>query len=304
MKILYIANHNQVSSNDDEGAIADALTRLGHTVVCAPEADPSHDIDKHWNADLVLSHKWADPQALYRLKRAKKVCWWFDRVNGELDDPTLARRNAARMDWFRKMTPHINLGFCSDGDWVDADRTEKMVYLSQGADDRIAGTDRTVREKRFDILFVGNATGGVGRKRFVREMQTRWGKRFHHVPQGIYQERLRHLVALSRVVVAPPTPCSDRYWSNRVYIMLGFGAFLLHPRCGDLRFQYEDGKELLTYNSMGELHDILLALLAVGEDDRRGRIAAAGLGRTLRDHTYLRRCETLLETLRLRLGLR
>jgi hypothetical protein len=290
MRVLFVARHNQANSNDDEGAITHALLRLGHEVHALPEdyatAAPVTGYD------LCLFLKWRNPEAFRRIK-FPKAFWYFDRVGA--DDPSLAARGAARAAWMRETVPLVDVGFLTDGDHVAADASGKLVWLPQGADERVVG--RGVGEPQYDVLFTGIGKGG-GRDRvsFVEEMRARYGERFRHVERGVHGRALADLVARSRIVVAPDAPATDRYWSNRVYVTLGFGGFLLHPWCEGLTRQYEQYEEVAYYRSREELHEMISTYLRV--PSTRAEISEAGLERTLSANLYRHRVETLLRVCR------
>jgi hypothetical protein len=201
----------------------------------------------------------------------------------------------------RAVLPYVSLGFCTDGDWVDTGGSPKLIWLPQGADGRITGPGRCDRcalcgsdFKEVDVLFTGNGTAGAARRTFVEEMTARWGPRFRHVPSGLYRERLRDAVAGARIVVAPDYPVSDRYWSNRVYTALGFGAFLLHRSSEGLEEQYPHGRGLVYYDTRDELHGLIEKYLDF--PGTRAAVAEEGLRETLRNHLYLDRCRSLINT--------
>jgi hypothetical protein len=300
MRVVYVAHHGQRNA-DDEGAIAHAFRHLGHEVV---------EVDERYGhkamglkADLLLFHKWGDHVSIATF-HCPKVFWWFDLIDWRGDD-TLMRRCANRIDWMKRITPLVDVGFLSDGDWVDRDpgNSGKLYWLPQGADGRVAGYVQPLAGEKPgpDVLFCGIAKGG-GRDRisFVEEMGKRYRGRFHHVSHGVYREDLRKLVGSAKVVVAPDSPVTDRYWSNRVYNMLGFGAFLLHPYCERLAGMYADGHELVLYQDRHDLFDKLDHFLSddaqVAEDRRR--VAGNGLTRTLREHLYVNRVSSLLDVCR------
>lgn len=233
--------------------------------------------------------------------KCPKVFWWFDLIN--FPDPTIARRCRARRLWMKTVLPHVDLGFVTDGTWQAGNGGGKLIWLPQGADGRIVGRGFSTRPPALTpvpILFTGIRDGGIGRASFVDEMQARYGGDFRHVNSGVYRRALADLIASSEIVVAPDAPVSGRYWSNRVYNALGFGAFLLHPYCGGLASQYEDRREIVYYRSRGELHE-LIAYYRQRPEERRA-IADAGLARTLREHTYEHRVASLIQTVRERLG--
>lgn len=299
-KIVFVARHG-VGFADDEGAITHALTALGHEVVCIHERK-GKSVRHIRDADLLLFLKWDDAHALSQA-RCPRAFWYFDLVDWP-SDPTLARRCAQRRAWMERITPLVDVGFCTDGDWVAADTTGKLVWLPQGADERVIGRgDNVATEPPVPILFTGTARGG-GRVResFVAEMAERYGDDFRHVRPtphhpGYYQRDLARLIASAQIVVAPDGPVTDRYWSNRVYNALGFGAFLLHPYCRELAKSYEDRREVVYYHSRDDLHRLIAHYRALPEAARR-EVSEGGLRRTLAGHTYRHRCEELLRVCR------
>jgi hypothetical protein len=299
MKVLYIGNHDQEASNDDEGAITYALSQCGHTVERLREKK-GHKAYRVKDADLVLFHKWHDLPMLKNLT-CKKVFWYFDLVYWP--DPLLAGRNKTRMSWMQDIVPLVDLGFCTDGDWVSRDKTGKLIHLTQGADSRKTGMGIVPEAgKDIDILFTGIAgRGGRGRGDFVDEMQATYGDRFKHVSHGVHGASLRDLIARSKIVVAPDCPVTDRYWSNRVYLTLGFGGFLLHPYCEQLAQHYTDGKEIAYYRSRQELHELIAIYLHKPGADDRNTIQRQALWRAAAEHTYTHRVQQLMHTVEQRL---
>lgn len=292
MKILYVATHGR-GLNDDEGAIAHALRALGHEVVCVGEGEGVRNRLPGITADFLLCHHWSDLDTLHAIP-IPKVFWYFDRI--DMGKPAFLPRTVSRRKHVAALTAACDLGFLTDGDQVAADTSGKLHWLPQGADGRIAG--RGTASESWDILYVGNRRG---REDFLAEMRGRWGRRFHWIPEGCYREQLRDAVASAKVVVAPDWPVSDRYWSNRVYVMLGFGAFLMHPYCATLQQHYQDRDHLVYYHSRTHLHDLINSYLTF--PDARQALSSAALDHTISAHTYTQRCRDLVRIVRERLPL-
>lgn len=295
MRIGYVAKHDS-GGNDDEGAITYALEKLGHTVLRLQEAR-GYRADR-LDCDFILFHKWSDTSAMKRCK-VPLVFWYFDLV--DFPDPTLAERCKKRREWMEHVMPCVHLGFCTDGDWVERDRTGKLVTLRQGADERVVGLGEREPgyKEAYDTLFTGiRAGGGSKRVSFVDEIQRTYGDRFYHVTKGVHGRELANLIASSKIVVAPDGPVTDRYWSNRVYNALGFGAFLLHPYCEELLKEYE-GDGMLLYRTREQLHRMIANALAYPSD--RKDIAGRGLKITQERFLYRHRCEELIRIVKERL---
>lgn len=308
MKVLYIARHGQARSNDDEGAIQYAFEQLGHQVTAVREtkAKNAYRHAKEYKHDLVLFHHWDDEATLKELGGLgiPRVFWYFDLV--QQDDPTLESRNSRRRSWMERTIPNVDLGFCTDGDWVywwnnfgPQDQREKLVRLNQGADIRVAGPGVAPEGSAVvPLLFTGTHKGGSQRESFIAEMTETYGSMFRWIERNTYARRLADVIAQSHIVLAPDSPVTNLYWSNRVYNALAFGAFLLHPLAHCLIAQYHDTKDLVYYRSREDLHDKIRYYL--GEPEARERIAKSGMQRTLREHTYTNRVAELVKTLRTR----
>src|SRR5258705_108551 len=131
MRILYVAKHD-AKGNCDEEAISHALEQLGHIVIKLHERDGSSTFNHV--ADFMLCHHWRNLDELRRIK-IPKVFWCFDLIDSK--DPTIAKRDLERINWITQMTNACDLGFMTDGDWVGKDKTGKLLWLMQGADERI-----------------------------------------------------------------------------------------------------------------------------------------------------------------------
>lgn len=299
MKVIYVAKHNS-GGNDDEGAIAYAIEALGHRVVRVDERAAknlkSYSISS--GADLLLFHKWDNAEMLHRYEGVcPRAFWYFDLVNWP-SDPTLNTRCATRMDWMRRITPNVDFGFCTDGDWV-RDNEHKLSWLPQGADERVVGAAAPIQPEPEEILFTG-ITRGAGRERlkFVEEVAKRFVNQFRQVPYGLHREKLRSVIASTKIVLCPSAPVTDRYWSNRVYNAAGFGAFILHPYSFNMLSQYSANKEVVYYHTMNDLFDSIAFYQE--QPEKRERIQAAALERTIKDHLYRHRLTVLLDTIFMR----
>lgn len=303
MKIAYVAKHNS-GGNDDEGAVTHALRSLGHRVICINEERDTYGTadEKAYDirADMLLFHKWHGEHTLSCLKgRTPRVMWYWDLVNQ--NDPLTERRDLQRKAWMARTLPHIDLGFMSDGDFIKQSGYDNLVHFFQGADERVIG--RSEASSNHEILFTGIRKGGARRMSFVEEMKQRYRGRFTNVENGVHGEELKYLISSARICVAPDAPVTDLYWSNRVYLTLGFGGFLLHPYCEKLAEHYDHGEEIIFYRSREELHSHIVYYMHRNTDSIKNEIRAKALARTLSEHTYRHRCERMLEICRQRLGL-
>lgn len=299
MRILYTAKMNK-GCNDNEGAISYALRKLGHHVDCVHENKLRGIWGQVWDQyrpDLLLFQNWKNPPDLSKLP-CPKVFWYMDRIDYG-DDPILEKWTEARMKWMNKVTPYVTMGVCTDGDWVNRDTTGKLFHLMQGADERVACCpDYPIRE-HIPLLFTGWIYGrGEGRKSWVEELKQTYGRRFVHHTK-LFRRPLINAVHKSKIVLAPDGPVSDLYFSNRMALMLSFGAFMLHPYCAHAAEMYEDGKEIVFYKDREDMHKKIRYYM--GESKKRHKIARAGYERTMREHLYRHKLQIILSELERRL---
>ena len=310
MKVLYVANHDS-GGNDDEGAITYALEKLGHTVIKCPE-QPARQKYTWPKVDFCLFHKWDCPEALRQIE-CPKVFWYFDLVDYPKDQ-TLNARCRQRVKWMQRIIPEVQLGFCTDGDWVNQLSDHKIRWLPQGADERIVGKGSlasTSDSSKLDILFTGiSKGGGTEREQFVQDTIERYTGRFVHIQRGVYRDTLKEYIARAKIVLCPSSPITDRYWSNRVFNALGFCGFVLHPYCyylqptrqeeqeltGEWFAGYRANRDLVYYHSQKDLYQQIEYYLH--KPTIRETISQAGYEHTISHHLYRHRIERLLEVVK------
>ena len=318
MKILFVARHaggptSQFAAgadNDDEGAVSWALEQFGHEVIRVqenPRRRTGVDL-ADINAQLCLFFKW--PTAADELPRLRMpaVGWYFDMARSVEGDPTLAPRDAVRVQWLRSVVPLCLAFFMSDGDYVMRDTSGKLVHLMQGSDERVIGPGvAPVPDTRPPLLFAGMVNHGRRRASHIAELKARYGNRLEVLGDG-GPARRKHGRELAdtmagRIVIAPDGPQTDAYMSNRLVQACGFGAFVVHPYCAVAAAMYGPGEGVVYYGDRAEcdaLIDQYLGPLA----DRREAIARAGYKRTLRDNLYRHRAAELIAEVGRRLSCR
>lgn len=308
MKIAYIGNHNQTNSADDEGAIAHALTELGHKVELFSEKVSFPALVRYF-PDMVLFHKWGNSSMLYKIK-CVKVAWYFDLFKE--DEEVLSNRNLARIDWLEQTLPNVDALFCTDGQMVtkyEGYCKEKLYYLTQGIDARLVSSSKVYDNiknyansyRPIDLLITASVRNGTKRAEFIRKLKERYGDKLLHITNGVYRENLIDRLSSIKVVVAPNAPIADYYYSNRIYNTLGLGACLVHPKTIGLSYQYEEGRDYLSYqpDCIEDAYRAIDHALGLKTEDRL-RLVKNGHFTTLAYHTYNIRVQTMMETLKLR----
>jgi hypothetical protein len=288
MKIIYFGNHENKGSDFTEIHIKYALEKLGHKVFCVDENNWAKDnvVNLSRGADLFLFHKaGVKEQKTYQrfmdllvCITCKKVCWYFDKVWGE------------REIVLQAIIPFIDKLFLTDETWARKHNYKNIEILHQGIgiEDTSLGTPR--EDLKTDIAFVGMVYGE--RQRFIEKLLEKYGDKLR-VFGNIFNRDLYDLCASTKIVVAPDSPSDDFYWSSRVYMILGSGGFLIHPKCEGLKEEYTHKEELVTYSDFDDLLSKIDFYLV--NDKKRKAIQKKGYEKTIKSFNYLERCKTLLE---------
>ncbi len=279
MRIVYFANHNNVGSDDTEGHIAHSLQKLGHEVVRVSERNPQNIPD---SADWFLFHKGgANIQSALTRVKYKKVCWYFDKVWND------------RVFWMMQMIPRVDLMCMTDKTWADQHPNKNIRIIRQGIGDRNVGRGR--RDPKFEgrIVFLGSEYGE--RRLWVRELTKRYGANQFRAYNNVFNRDLYDLCETVPIIVAPEYPGDENYWSSRIYMVLGSGGFLIHPRFEGLKEEYKDGVHYVGYRGMDEMFEKIDQYLK--DEKSREKIRLAGYKKTIKDFTYSARVEALVKEL-------
>ncbi len=300
MDIAYVCRAYNRISNDDEGAVKHALCALGHKVICYNERYLSSALLPRILADapaLVLFNKWDDVKTLEELgnRGILRAFWYWDLV--DYPDAALERRCAVRKAWMDKVLPQVDIGFCVDGDWVEKVNQEmpnKLVWLPQGADNRVCSKPPEYPTRQTTDLLLTGTDRPTGSKRhtFVQKLQSRYKRKLVHIREGVFGDALTAAYLQTRIVIAPDSPITDKYWSNRVYNVLGRGAYLLHPFSEGLNLEY--GATIDFYSNWDDLCQRIDRLTTDDSWTYRSEKAYMGWRSTKLKYTYFHRCAELI----------
>ena len=276
MRIAYVAQHG-AGGNEDERHVAAALRELGHDVTLIKQTGSPAGVRGH---DLLLGHHWYDvnPDWFASLDMPKAI-WFFDKVwNG-------------RERWVREIAPLCTRFFLTDATWAASAGIPTLRTLRQGVGAEYRGSV-AARDGLYapTVAHVGGLYGE--RLGWAKRLTGRYGGDFRAF-QGVHGPALADLCRKTPIVVAPRFPSDDGYWSNRIYVLLGAGAFLIHPRLAALAGEYVDGIHYVGYSDEDGMFRAIDRFRGLPAE--RAAIALAGYERTRSEFTYLRRCQTLIE---------
>ncbi len=135
-----------------------------------------------------------------------------------------------------------------------------------------------------DLAVWGTGAAALPRDSLVRSsyVGTAW---------GIEMYRILHA---SKIAVNHHIGIADSYANNmRLFEATGVGTLLVTDWKANLHEMFEPGKEVVSYRTPEECAELIQYYLE--HDDERETIAAAGQQRTLREHTYYRRMQELVD---------
>lgn len=290
MRILYFGKF--IEAWRTENWVRYALQQHGVEVIPIQftNRDPSIENDlsqvRHYRPDVVLFSKAFHPyyaELISKLRASGIVtaCWMWDLVWG--------LRN--------KVFPqfHSDILFTTDGGNEDAWESNGLAHhrlLRQG----IHGPEHHIVKSggyTHDVAFVGSLTpySHPNRKLLVEALNEVYDYKFLHIrtKRGM---NLNRWMSRVKIVVGDSYP-SPNYWSNRIYEMLGRGAFLLYPRTPGLEAEFEEGKHYIGFEQYN--FDEMLEKITewLPKESERERVRQAGFERC-GEFTYTRRVETLL----------
>lgn len=305
-RIVVVTDARDARGNKANGIrVAEALAALGHSVAVASHEGAAKG-EPLAGADLVLAFgtllraERQRPGYFRRIRKAKPpnaafALWYFDLCcPGMLNSPW---KNEA----MRAIAPELDWLIMTDHSYAWERHARNFLHLMQGVSPAEFSQEPEGQFSRpRDVIFTGGtqppfqdrqkALAGL-RRRFSLGIygrdagQTLFGAAF-------WREHQRSKVVF---VPKPPSWAPRRYWSNRIYLATATGTPAVAGWTEGLEDHFKDGRDVLFYQTQRELEDAVGLL--VEDAGARIRIGRAGRERTLRDHTYRRRAEDLMQAI-------
>ena len=317
-KIVFLGNFEVSYSSENHHA--KSLESLGHTVVKLQEKKAKSQVilDQALNSDLFIwvhTHGWETSgritmdNVLLELKKAgvETITYHLDLWFG------LDRQKDLEDDNFYKTIGHFFTVDKLMADWFNENTEVKGHFLPAGVYDKecYIHKDYNTYNFKYDVIFVGS-------KRYHHEHKYRsdlidflkqtYGSRFLHVGGDgdtgtVRGDELNKIYSQSKVAVGDSLNINFNYpyyTSDRLFESTGRGGFTIYPRIKGLEDYFEDGKEIVFYEH-GNLQDLKTKINEYILDGvSRENIRTAGHERTKKEHTYVHRWASILETLNIK----
>jgi len=164
---------------------------------------------------------------------------------------------------------------------------------------------KTANACKYKVTFIGAAYGN--RRKWIVSLKKRglevdcFGYGWEHgvvsdedLPRIINDSIICLNFGDSGIMFQGLLPYRSRQIKARIFEVLGYGGFLVTEAAAGLEEYYRNGEDLVVFNNIDELTEILKTYL--GSYQERDRIAANGYLKTISSHTYRHRFKYILDT--------
>jgi len=290
LKILYIGDFSHEWQSEEY--IAKSFESLGHYVkrIQETEVEDSQIINESKEGyDFLLYAKLriqGDQKNVLENVKIPKVCWFFDVYP---ETPRAKRLNQVWVqlsDYFFTTDNGHNDYYKEHG--INHKCIRQGIFHCEAMDGVF---DRKLKSK---VFFAGALTHWFKpRQDFVDLLERTYKEDFKRTRTTIRQIPLNNCIASAKVVVGHNISF-PHYWSNRIYEMLGRGAFFITPAVDGLEKEFEDGKHIVCYedNNWEDLKNKIDYYLE--HEDEREKIRVAGVKHCRDNFTYKHRVKELL----------
>ena len=269
-----------------ENETAKYLEKAGHKVskYLYNDFDAREFLSK--NFDIVLT---ALPQCqstqFWESVRPPKVAMYYDIVNGWQE----------RENVYIPPLKYFDLVFSTDGfhDWY-AEHGVKRIWMPHGFDPEKYKPVKSSRDYECSVAFIGHVY--LPRREQLLKGLEKFGLRVFGEDNTCWGTKYARICNSAKIVVGD-NALNDLpgYWSDRLYLSVASGAFLLYPNIPGIQSQFVDGKHLVLYDGEKDLHQKIIYYLGHGEE--RCRIAKAGAKHAKRWHTMSHRIDDFMTAL-------
>ena len=144
-------------------------------------------------------------------------------------------------------------------------------------------------DRHYDVAYIGGLSPEEPVRR--RDLIAEVGKRFENNRIGkCWPHEMAKVYAQSKIVI---NSCHNRDVNMRVFEAMASGALLITDEADGLEDIFQDGIHLVVYRNDEDACDMIAHYLEHAED--REKIAKAGQELVLREHTYAKRFDEMLE---------
>jgi len=271
MRVGYLSFFSEFHT---EPEIADYLEFAGHKVWRYHYTKVDQQKFLQQDFDLVITAlPQCFPVSFWESVRAPKIAWYFDWIQGF---------QSRQQQYIPAIRP-FDLVISTDG-WID-------MYATAGIDRRWlphACDMRTYHpvecEIKRDVGFIGHVYTTY-RRNLLNNLNRRYD--FEHFGNREECWGPKYSQVCNSVKIMVGDNCRNDipgYWSDRLYLSLGSGAFLMYPRVPGIENYFTDGEHLVLFDNEVDLHNKINYYL--DKPGERKRIAQNGAEEVAKNHNW------------------
>jgi len=283
VRIFYVNVMEQNAGWGAEWFVNRAFHGLGHTTYCVDYRKNRYHMYKDFldapESDVFLLQR-GDyfPIPLLESIQVPRFFWASELVSRCRDQDRLLKSGLFDHIFLHS---HSCLETVVSRGWIDRDKSSVLLNGFDGTLHRPLSLDRDI-----DVLFVGSLT--LRRESMLEEVQSH----FNLVVASAFGEELVNLYNRAKIVLnIHAEDLLDT--ETRVFEALGCGAFLLTERLS--QENPFSGSKLVEFNTVEDLCEKVQYYLT--HEDERDEIAKRGHVAALRNHTYTRRGQEIVNTI-------
>lgn len=299
MKIVFLRHINKDQSLLDE-EIDYSLRKLGHEVIPISDDDfnPEDVIKQANEADLFLFRTGGvstDNEAdfyndIVRLQymlnsiKTKKVFWFLDPVMG------------LGFNWMQQIIPMVDYGFLNDDTFLRRNIIENCFPLHLGCTDRELPKGKVNPKFKGEIAFCGTVYGQ--KDIWLENLKQEYGKRFK-IYKDLDGQDFADLCASNKVIVSQRFPCTDFFWSDKIYKTLSNKGLMIYPRLqGQIDEGFQNGVQYVCYSMYEELLAAINYFLDPQNEEARQSVIENGRYFVTENYKFSDRLKTLFEIIK------
>ena len=309
MKILYLLpKPNKYYPIRDEEFIIQELRNVGEIVI---------EIKNFFIIQIIFYCFFYRPNAIIfsSLNIGKKINWFINFFYKIINIPIYwwyfdsANADSKRASLVNSIAKNVTIFF--NRDKVNFEKYKKNninpVWLDQAVPN-ILKIYNNNQNYDYDVGFFGSMSAVHNtRSNFLKKIDEKFNlviyskdkknfekKGFKNVKNNVVKNKIPKLVSKIKIVLVLNSSCSGPYyWSDRIHIMIGSGAFCITQNIQGIEKTYSPNKHHILFENENDIFDLINKW--VDKDSEREKIRQDGYQHAIKNHSYNSRVKEFLK---------
>ena len=225
--------------------------------------------------------------------------WYFDSANADSKRKKLVKKIS------KKVTLFLNRDKINFADYKN--NNIKSIWFDQGVPN-ILKYESSNENYDFDLGFFGSLSSvHKSRAQFLKKIDSKYNLAiytkdknefkklgFKNVKNYVFKNKISSLVSKIKIVLVLNSSCSaPYYWSDRIHIMIGSGAFCLTEKITGIEKTYKSNKHHILFENNNDFFHLVDYWLK--QNDKREKIRFDGFKYAHKFHSYNSRVKEFLK---------